>query len=122
MQPMASRLVVDTFEHTESENGGDSMHGEYKLPGGKLVRVDAEAENGRLRDVMVSGDFFLYPEEALEAITGALHGVSVSESEQGIASLVRDAIPAGTEWLGSSPEALAIAVRRAIEPDGAGER
>lgn len=90
------------------------MHGEYKTPGGKLVRVEFEVADDRLTAVVVSGDFFLYPEEALEGITESLRGVSVSSDERTIARKISGAIPAGTEWLGSSPEALAIAVRRAL--------
>lgn len=93
------------------------MHGEYKTPGGKLVHVEAAIEAGVLRNVVVSGDFFLYPEEALAEITGALEGIPVNLSEDAIARRVKDAIPRGTEWLGSSPEALAIAVRRALTSD-----
>src|SRR4051794_2126883 len=92
------------------------MHGEYKTPGGKLVRVEIEVEDGMLRDAVVSGDFFLYPEEALAEITGALQGIPADLSEAEIAGRVSAAIPDGTEWLGSSPEALAIAVRRALAP------
>ena len=94
------------------------MHGEYKTPGGKLVRVDFEADGGALRDVVVSGDFFLYPEEALDAISGSLEGVPADLSEDEIAAQRRRGDPAGTEWLGSSPEALAIAVRRALAGGG----
>lgn len=47
------------------------MHGEYKIPGGKLVVVDVEAEGGVLRQVRVAGDFFLEPDEALEAVNHA---------------------------------------------------
>ena len=90
------------------------MHGEYKTPGGKLVRVDLEADGGVLRDVVVSGDFFLYPEEVLDAISGSLQGIPADLREDEIAARVAAAIPAGTEWLGSSPEGLAIAVRRAL--------
>ena len=97
------------------------MHGEYKTPGGKLVRVDFEVADGVLRDVVVSGDFFLYPEEALEAITGSLQGLDAGLSEQEIATRVAAAIPAGTEWLGSSPEALAIAVCRGLTPEESAE-
>lgn len=92
------------------------MHGEYKTPGGKLVRVDLEVTDGRVSDAVVSGDFFLYPDEALEQITGALHGIPVDLGEAEIAKRVGAAIPAGVEWLGSSPEALAIAVCRALGP------
>lgn len=40
------------------------MHGEYKVPGGKLVVVDLEATNGRLHEVELSGDFLPRPEGA----------------------------------------------------------
>lgn len=90
------------------------MHGEYKTPGGKLVAVDLELEDGVLRNVVVSGDFFLYPEEALSDITGALEGLSVALSESEIAEQVRMAMPRGAELLGSSPEAIGAAVRRAL--------
>ena len=90
------------------------MHGGYKTPGGKLVVVDFAVADGRLSDAMVSGDFFLYPEEALEYISGALDGLSVDASEEHIAQSVADALPQGTEMLGFSPEAIAIAVRRGL--------
>ena len=90
------------------------MHGEFKTPGGKLVRVDFDLEDDRLHDVMVSGDFFLYPEEVIDDIRGSLEGASATLTETDIAILVASAIPAGTEWLGSSPAALATAVRRAL--------
>jgi len=93
------------------------MHGEYKTPGGKLVAVDLEVADGVLRDVTVSGDFFLYPEEALGAITRALVGLSVELSESEIAEEVRMAMPRDAELLGSSPEAIGAAVRRALAGD-----
>ena len=48
------------------------MHGEYKTPGGKLVVADFLVSDGALREVTISGDFFLYPEDALGAITARL--------------------------------------------------
>ena len=95
------------------------MHGEYKTPGGKLVVVDFETVDGKLRDVMVSGDFFLYPEEALADLTGALQGLSVELTEAEIAEKVRMAMPREAELLGSSPEAIAAAVRRALAEEDA---
>jgi lipoate-protein ligase A len=94
------------------------MHGEYKTPGGKLVRVDFDIRDETLRDVVVSGDFFLYPEEALSDITRSLDGLPSDLTEHDIAARIAAAIPPGTEWLGSSPEALAIAVRRALTEPG----
>lgn len=90
------------------------MHGEYKTPGGKLVAVDFEVADGMLREVMVSGDFFLYPEEALAEVRAALEGVAVDRTEAEIAEAVRLALPRGAELLGTSPEAIGAAVRRAL--------
>ena len=94
------------------------MHGEYKTPGGKLIAVDFEVDDEKLRDVSVTGDFFLYPEEALADLAGALDGLSVELSESEIAEQVRAAMPRGAELLGSSPEAIGAAVRRALAAEG----
>ena len=91
------------------------MHGEYKTPGGKLVIVDFEIQDGRLAQLMVSGDFFLYPEEALDAIVAGLEGIPVGLEEGELAQAVAAVIPPDAELLGFSPEAIAIAVRRALD-------
>jgi lipoate-protein ligase A len=44
-----------------------------KLPGG-LVSVNAVNEAGKLREVHISGDFFIYPMNALEELETALEG------------------------------------------------
>jgi lipoate-protein ligase A len=89
--------------------------GEYKTPGGKLVGVRFALADGELREVEVHGDFFLYPEEVLLNITAALEGAPVGLDYADYAARIAAAIPDGTEWLGSSPEALTVAVRRALE-------
>ena len=89
-------------------------HGEYKVPGGKLVKVDFAVERNRLQDVVVSGDFFLYPEETLEDIRSALEGLDAGTGEDGIAERIREALDDNAELLGTSPEAIAVAVRRAL--------
>jgi len=91
--------------------------GSFKTPGGKLVAVDFTVDEGTLRNVIVHGDFFLYPEDALGAITKALDGLSTDADEEQIARQIADAIPSDVEWLGSSPQALATAVRRGLEAD-----
>ena len=95
------------------------MHGEYKTPGGKLVVVDFQVEDGALSEVMVSGDFFLYPEDALGDLTAALEGVSVELTESEIAEKVRIGLRREAQLLGSSPEGIATAVRRALIPNEA---
>ncbi len=90
------------------------MRGEYKVLGGKLVAVDLEVENGRLADVSVSGDFFLEPEEALFDVNAALTGLSVDASVEQLTSAIEAAVGRDTAFFGFTPEAVGIAVRRAL--------
>lgn len=89
--------------------------GEFKTPGGKLVGVRFALADGALQEVEVHGDFFLYPEEVLQNITAALDGAPADLDEAAFAQRIAASIPVGTEWLGASPEALATAVRRALD-------
>lgn len=93
------------------------MHGEYKMPGGKLIVVDLDVRGGCLADVRLSGDFFLEPDDALHAINRALEGQSALATAVTFAGSVRDALPAGVMMYGISPEAIAVAVRRALQPE-----
>lgn len=91
------------------------MHGEYKVPGGKLVVIDLDVAAGQLRNVRLSGDFFLAPDAALDAINLALEGLPETSSAAAIAAAVRAGLPAGTSMHGFSPEAVAVAVERALQ-------
>ena len=90
------------------------MHGELKVPGGKLVVVDLEIVDGHLADVRVAGDFFLEPDTALDTINAALTGLSVETDATAMAAIVRSALPEDAILLGFSPESVATAVRRAL--------
>ena len=91
-----------------------AYHGEYKVPGGKLVVVDLDAEDGVLRNVRVAGDFFLEPDEAILEIDRALEGASVSTGAAGLAARIDAALPPGTQMFGLTSEGVGIAVRRAL--------
>ncbi|MFF8641152.1 biotin/lipoate A/B protein ligase family protein [Streptomyces sp. NPDC015345] len=90
------------------------MHGEYKVPGGKLVVVDLDVEDGELRHTRVAGDFFLEPDEALDAINGALDGAPADTDAAGLAARIEAALPEGTVMYGLTAEGVGIAVRRAL--------
>ena len=91
------------------------LHGEYKVPGGKLVVVDLELANDHIADIQVSGDFFLEPDSALEAIDAALLGLPADANEALIAAAIQVTLGPDVSMFGFSPEAVAIAVRRAID-------
>ncbi|MBN9605494.1 MAG: lipoate--protein ligase family protein [Actinomycetales bacterium] len=91
------------------------MHGEYKVPGGKLVVADLDVVDERLANVRVAGDFFLEPDDALAAIDAALTGMPSASDAKALAAAVRAALPDDAVLLGFSPEAVATAVRRALQ-------
>lgn len=90
------------------------MHGEYKVPGGKLVVVDLDIEDDRIARFRLAGDFFLEPDSALDDINAAVNGLPAEADATAIAAAVREALPDGAQLLGFSPEAVGTAVRRAL--------
>jgi lipoate-protein ligase A len=90
------------------------MHGEYKVPGGKLVVVDLEERDGRIAGFRLAGDFFLEPDDALADIDAAVNGLPIEADVATIAAAVRSALPEGAQLLGFTPESVGTAVRRAL--------
>jgi lipoate-protein ligase A len=90
------------------------FHGEYKVPGGKLVVADFDVTADRLANVSISGDFFLEPDEALDDINAALTGISAASSGAQLAEAITAALRPGVVLFGFSAQAVAIAVRRAL--------
>src|SRR3546814_11473031 len=95
-----------------------TAHGEYKVPGGKLVVVDLSIVDGRMTAVQVSGDFFLEPASALDAIDAALEGLPADTGEAALAAAVTATLDRETQLFGITPEGVAVAVRRALDAAG----
>ncbi len=91
------------------------MHGEFKVPGGKLVVVDLDVVDDRIANFRLAGDFFLEPDEALPLIDAAVNGLPIASDARSIAGAVQAALPAGAQLLGFSPDSVATAVRRALQ-------
>jgi lipoate-protein ligase A len=90
------------------------MHGEYKVPGGKLVVVDLDVREGRIAGFRLAGDFFLEPDTALDAVDRAVNGLPVESDAATIAATIKQGLPADAVLLGFSPEAIAVAIRRSL--------
>jgi lipoate-protein ligase A len=89
------------------------MHGEYKVSGGKLVVADLEVVDGAIRDVVLSGDFFLEPDEALGHMSDALEGLPADASLGSLVEAV-DRARGAAVMVGFDPPAVAHAVLRAL--------
>ncbi|MGH8397878.1 MAG: biotin--protein ligase [Gammaproteobacteria bacterium] len=90
------------------------MHGEYKMPGGKLVAADLEVREGRLSRVQISGDFFLEPDSALDWINAALNGQPADSDETALTTHLQTVLSKRVAMYGISEAAVARAVRRAL--------
>jgi lipoate-protein ligase A len=90
------------------------MHGEYKVPGGKLVVVDLDLSEGKISNFRLAGDFFLEPDYALDRINEAVNGLAESSDAATIATAIHEVLPDGALLLGFSPEAIAVAIRRSL--------
>ncbi|ARO15199.1 lipoate---protein ligase [Ketogulonicigenium robustum] len=90
------------------------MHGEYKVPGGKLVVADLTVADDKLVDVHISGDFFLEPAEALEDIIAALTGLPADMSASKMTAAIEDGLRPGAALVGFAAGDITTAVRRAL--------
>jgi hypothetical protein len=87
---------------------------DYKAPGGKLVRVRLKEEQGLIRSVRITGDFFLVPEESLGKLEKMLEDVPLREGEL---RLLVDRFFRGTgaQGLGVAPDDFVKAILSAKE-------
>lgn len=90
------------------------MHGEYKVPGGKLVVVDLDVVDGRIANIQLAGDFFLEPDETLEVLNAALEGLPAATDRQGLTDALEAALPDDAVLFGVTLAGIATAVRRAV--------
>jgi lipoate-protein ligase A len=90
------------------------MHGEFKVPGGKLVVVDFDVTDGVIANFHLAGDFFLEPDTALEAIDGAITGLPADSEAAVFTKAVQSSLPKDAALLGFTPDSVATTIRRAL--------
>lgn len=75
------------------------MRSKYrKVPGGKGVKVEVEAEDCRIRKIVISGDFFAYPEDIVEELEMALRGSELGDVAKVIGSFRSRGRLVGIGW------------------------
>ena len=89
---------------------------EYKVEGGKLVKVQLQKRGNAIGKIKITGDFFLHPEEFIEEMERRLEGRLLDEEDlaEHINALVEknEAV-----MLGASPEDFARCIMMAGEDD-----
>ena len=93
-----------------------SHHFEVKVAGGKLVVADVQEDGTTITDARISGDFFLEPEEAYDAINRALVGASVTETADDLCKRLDTELSRFDDLAlhGFSTKDVAVVTRRAI--------
>lgn len=61
--------------------------GVRKIKGGKLLTVKVTEENGIIKKAMISGDFFVHPEESIDEIEDCLRGVHLCRVREALREL-----------------------------------
>ncbi len=70
------------------ENG--ILKGELKVKGGKLIKCTLELHEEKIKRIKITGDFFMYPEDAIEKLEKSLQGIQFDEEE--ISKKVKEAL------------------------------
>ncbi|MGC8672654.1 MAG: lipoate protein ligase C-terminal domain-containing protein [Thermoplasmata archaeon] len=85
------------------------MKFEYKDKGSKLIRLDIDWENGRIKKINIYGDFFLHPEESIFKLEKNLEGKDIY-----LAKKVIDEFFKSVEYAGIDPESLYQAIKESM--------
>ena len=86
----------------------------YKVKGGKMIKIQLALENKKIKDLRITGDFFLHPEETIEDIEKALRGCSLSKEE--LVRIIKETLTSRRAvLLGASPEDFARCIIMAGE-------
>ena len=87
--------------------------GRHKSKGG-LIRSFVKLEGNQIEDIAFSGDFFLFPETAIEQIAQSLKGASATSDS--VLSAVRSVYESeGITAPGTAPEDFTTSIMQAVE-------
>ncbi len=85
-----------------------------KVPNGKMVCVEVEADKGITTKVKVTGDFFLHPEDSIDAVESSLTGIPLGTKEKELASRIKNALE-DASLIGATCDDIARIFRRAVK-------
>jgi len=85
-----------------------------KVKEGKVVKVEVDCDE-LIRNVRITGDFFLHPEDILEEIEKSMVGLERNADEETITSNILKVIAdRDVQMIGISPESIALLMREAL--------
>jgi len=81
----------------------------YKIPEGKLVKIELDFSGEKINAVKINGDFFMHPETGVELIERMLKGTMLEKKQ--IVNAVDVAVKKNSlQLFGITPEGIADAI------------
>lgn len=77
----------------------------YKVSNGKLLKIFLDDADGKIVSLKITGDFFSYPEENIEAIENQLRGIPLTKDALA-AAIAHFLIKHPTSFFGLDTESL----------------
>ena len=85
---------------------------EIKIAGGKLIRVQCVVEGGLVKNLVITGDFFLHPEDGIQELEKEI--VLLRARPETIRSHVLSFLRKGYVLVGATAEDFAKAIAEAV--------
>jgi lipoate-protein ligase A len=86
-----------------------------KVPGGKRLSVRLEHDGLRVTKAELSGDFFLFPDDAIEVLEASLIGIPLRVDVRELSDIIASVMEhGGISAIGFAPRDLAEVVKEAL--------
>ncbi|RLI57185.1 MAG: hypothetical protein DRP09_04070 [Candidatus Thorarchaeota archaeon] len=107
-QPEALQRI-STLQTNGTSQGDTMKKADYKVSGGKMIRVKLDVRKRRIETIRILGDFFLHPEETINEIERALLKAPIDRDS--LVVRIEAAIRKNNAVLiGAQPDDIAIAI------------
>lgn len=89
---------------------------EYKVPGGKLLRVHILSRDNIIKSIKITGDFFIHPEEYIDELEKLLMHTKLNEDD--IRKKIKRFYDEDVIVIGADIEDFVTLIKSAFEPIG----
>ncbi len=85
-----------------------------KVAGGKMLRIEIDYDD-KIKRVILSGDFFMHPEEAITVIEKSIENISIKETNSFIKNVLDSAVARNKiQLIGFATSDIAEALKEAM--------
>ena len=86
-----------------------------KIPDGKMIRIDVESDNNKIIYVKITGDFFLFPETAIDDIEDLFKDQKIPLNKEHEEKIIHDFSRLRAELVGVSIEDIIATIEEALQ-------